>query len=60
MQVSQKGKKGDGGEEGGSHLEPEDLVGLTVSQHVSLRVSRNPMQPPIPVAFAVAVMPTWC
>lgn len=39
MQVSQKGKKGDGGEDGGSHLEPDDLMGLTVSQHVSLRVS---------------------
>ncbi|KAL3130823.1 hypothetical protein ABBQ38_000158 [Trebouxia sp. C0009 RCD-2024] len=36
-QVSQKGKKGDGGEDGGSHLEPDDLMGLTVSQHVSLR-----------------------
>ena len=39
--MSQKGKRGhgDGGDEGGSHLDPDDLMGLTVSQHVSLRVS---------------------
>ena len=41
MQVSQKGKRGhnEGVEEGGAHLEQEDLMGLTVSQHVSLMVS---------------------
>lgn len=37
-QVSQKGKRGhnEGVEDGGAHLEQEDLMGLTVSQSVSL------------------------
>ena len=42
VQVSQRGKRGlsfDGAEEGGPQLEQEDLMGLPVSQHVSLRVS---------------------
>lgn len=44
--MSQKGKRGhgDGGDEGGSHLDPDDLMGLTVSQHVSLRVSTTMSQ----------------
>ena len=52
MQVSQKGKRGhgDGVDEGGSHLEPDDLMGLTVSQHVSLRVSTTLVSVPILVA----------
>lgn len=38
-QVSQRGKRGhnDGGEEAAGHLEQDDLMGLTVTQHVSLR-----------------------
>ena len=41
MQVSQKGKRGhsEGVEEGGAQLEQEDLMGLTITQHVSPRVS---------------------
>ena len=53
LQVSQKGKRGhgDGGDEGGSHLDPDDLMGLTVSQHVSLRVSATLVHSHTPVAF---------
>ena len=53
LQVSQKGKRGhgDGVDEGGSHLEPNDLMGLTVSQHVSLRVSATLMDFASPVVF---------
>lgn len=38
-QVSQKGKRGhsEGVEEGGAQLEQEDLMGLTITQHVSPR-----------------------
>lgn len=61
LQVSQKGKRGhgDGADEGGSHLDPDDLMGLTVSQHVSLRVSAPLMDFPTPIAFFVP-LPASC
>ena len=58
LQVSQKGKRshGDGGDDGGSHLDPEDLMGLTVSQHVSLRVSPCSLPHTCCVSFASACL----
>ena len=61
LQVSQKGKRGHGdvGDEGGSHLDPDDLMGLTVSQHVSLRVSATLMDFPTPLALLLH-LPACC